>query len=172
MLYINLVFIYSIFGFLMESTIYKISNSNLKSGIFYGPYTFVYGFGVLASIIIYEFLEKKEFQKNKILKVIIYYIIFTVVLSLIELVGGNILHLVFNVDLWNYSSHFDSIGKYICVTNCFIWGALGTFNIYFIYPKLKKLFKKLPKYYTYILLVLFMIDFILTMINKCVLFLN
>ena len=166
MLYINLLFLYSIFGFLMESTIYKISGTNMKSGIFYGPYTFVYGFGVLASIIIYEFLEKKKFIKNNILKVIMYFIIFTVILSLIELIGGNILHLVFNVDLWNYSSHIDHIGKYICVTNCFIWGALGTFNIYFIYPKLKKVFKKLPHCYTYILLFLFSIDFIVTIINK------
>lgn len=153
-------------GFLMESTLYKIIGSRNQSGIFYGPYAFVYGFGALASILIYEFLEKKVTIKNKIFKVIMYFVIFTIILSLIELIGGNILHLIFNVDLWNYSSHADSIGKYICITNCLIWGVLGTFNIYFIYPKLKQVFKKLPKKYTYILLFLFAIDFVFTIINK------
>ena len=60
MLYINYLVIYSIFGFIMESTLYKIVNSSNHSGIFYGPYTFVYGFGVLISILIYQFLEKKD----------------------------------------------------------------------------------------------------------------
>ena len=49
MLYLNLLFAYSILGFIMESTLYKIVNSNMHSGIFYGPYTLVYGFGVLLS---------------------------------------------------------------------------------------------------------------------------
>ena len=166
MLNLNLFFIYSIMGFLMENTLYKITNSKMQSGIFYGPYTFVYGFGALISIFIYEFLEKRLEVKNKLVKVIIYFIIFTVILSLIELIGGYLLNLIFNKDLWNYSSHFDNIGKYICVTNSLIWGLLGTFNIYVIYPKLKKVFKKLPKKYTYILLLLFLIDLIFTIINK------
>ena len=150
----------------MESTIYKISKVNNKSGIFYGPYTFVYGFGVLISIIIYEFLEKKQAIKNKFFKLIMYYIIFTVILSLIEFTGGELLHFIFNVDLWNYSSHFDAIGKYICVTNSLIWGLLSTFNIYIIYPKVKKLLKKLPHIYTYILILAFMIHLIFTIITK------
>ena len=152
MLYLNYIFFYSILGFLMESTIYKIAKVNNKSGIFYGPYTFVYGFGVLASILIFEFLEKRTTLKNKLLKVIMYYIIFTVIMSLIEFIGGELLHLIFNQDLWNYSSHSDSLGKYICITNSLIWGALATFNIYVVYPKVKKLLKKLPHLYTYIFL--------------------
>ena len=166
MLYLNYIFFYSIFGFLMESTIYKITKVNNKSGIFYGPYTFVYGFGVLASILIFDFLEKRTTLKNKFLKLIMYYIIFTVIMSLIEFIGGELLHLIFNQDLWNYSSHADSIGKYICITNSLIWGVLSTFNIYIIYPKVKKILKKLPHIYTYIILLGFIIDLIFTIINK------
>ena len=166
MLYLNYIFFYSILGFLMESTIYKISNVNNKSGIFYGPYTFVYGFGVLASILIYEFLEKRTTLKNKLLKLIMYYLIFTVIMSLIEFIGGELLHLIFNQDLWNYSSHSDSLGKYICITNSLIWGLLATFNIYVIYPKVKKLLKKLPHIYTYIFILGFLIDLVFTIINK------
>ena len=166
MIYINYIFFYSILGFLMESTIYKISKVNNKSGIFYGPYTFVYGFGVLTSILIFEFLDYKISIKNKFVKLIIYYVIFTILMSLIEFIGGELLHLIFNVDLWNYSSHADAIGKYICITNSLIWGILATFNIYVLYPRIKKLLKKLPHIYTYILILGFLIDLVFTIITK------
>ena len=106
----------------MESTLYKITKSKNYSGIFFGPYTFVYGIGVLISIIIYEYLEKRVKIKNKFLKIIMYFLLFTIVLSFIEFIGGHLLHFIFHVDLWNYSNHHDSLGKYICVTNSLIWG--------------------------------------------------
>lgn len=169
MLYINYLFIYSIFGFLMESTVYKIGNQQRHSGIFYGPYTFVYGFGVLASILTYEFLERRIKNKNKFLKIVLYFFIFTILLTVIEYLGGNILNFIFHVDLWDYSNHKLCFGKYVCLTNAFIWGILGTFNIYFIYPKLKKCLKKVPSIYTYILLLIFLMDFFLTILMKVIL---
>ena len=153
----------------MESTLYKITKSKNYSGIFFGPYTFVYGIGVLISIIIYEYLEKRVKIKNKFLKIIMYFLLFTIVLSFIEFIGGHLLHFIFHVDLWNYSNHHDSLGKYICVTNSLIWGVLGTLNIYLVYPKIKKLLKKLPNIYTYLLLIAFSFDFFLTIMLKVVL---
>jgi len=169
MLNINYLFLYSIFGFIMESTIYKIGNQNKHSGIFYGPYTFVYGFGVLSSILIYEYLEKKLKSQNKILKLIIYFLIFTIILTLIEYLGGNILKLVFDIDMWDYSNYKFHFGKYICLTNALIWGVLGTFNIYFIYPKIKIILKKFPSIYTTWLLLIFSIDFFITIFIKIIL---
>jgi len=165
-LYINYIFVYSFFGFLIESTLYKITNSNKHSGIFYGPYTLVYGFGVLLSILVHEFFLNKIKFKSKILKIISYFIIFTILLSLVEYIGGNILNLVFDIDMWDYSNHKYHFGKYICLTNSLIWGVLGTLNIYFIYPKLKKVIKNIPSLYTYILLIIFFIDFLITIITK------
>lgn len=43
----NCLIFYSIVGFLLESTIYKIKGSKRHSGICYGPVTYVYGFGIL-----------------------------------------------------------------------------------------------------------------------------
>ena len=153
----------------MESTLYKITSSKMHSGIFYGPYTFIYGLGVLISIILYEFFEKRISIKNKILKFFFYFLLYTIVLSLVELVGGHLIRMIFSVDLWNYSSHVDAIGKYICVTNCLIWGILGTLNIYFVYPVFKRLLKKIPHIYTYVTLIIFTFDFIITIINKVIL---
>lgn len=150
----------------MESTLYKIINVGKHSGIFYGPYTLVYGFGVLSSILIHEFFLKKIKFKNKILKLHCYFLTFTIVLSLIELIGGNILNLVFKIDMWDYSNHRYHFGKYICLTNSLIWGVLGTLNIYFLYLKLTSFLKKVPSLYTYILLIIFLVDFIVTIVTK------
>ena len=59
--YINALYFFSLFGFILESTVYKISKSNRHSGIFYGPLTMVYGFGVLSLILI-----KKYFFDNAV----------------------------------------------------------------------------------------------------------
>ena len=169
MLYTNYLFVYSILGFIMESVIYKIGSSNKHSGIFYGPYTFVYGFGVLISILIYEYLEKKIKHKNKFLKIFLYFLIFTIILTLVEYIGGNILKIVFDVDMWDYSSKKYHFGKYICLFNSLIWGILGTINIYFLYPKLKKILPKLPSNYTISLLLIVLGDVFLTIFLKIIL---
>ena len=57
MYYFNLIIFYSLLGFILESVVYKISKSNEHSSIFYGPYTLVYGFGVLACILVFNFLK-------------------------------------------------------------------------------------------------------------------
>ena len=166
MLYFNYLVIYSVFGFLLESLVYKIGNMNTHSGILYGPYTFVYGFGVLASILIYENLDKYLKKKNKYLKVIIYFLFFTFILTLIEYLGGNILNYIFDIDMWDYSYKKFHFGKYICLSNAIIWGLLGTLNIYFIYPKLKKFLMKIPNIYSYIILGVILIDTLITLIIK------
>ena len=169
MLNINYLFFYSLMGFIMESVVYKIGDHNRHSGIFYGPYTLVYGFGVLSSILIYEYLEKRLKNKSKRIKIFLYFIIFTIVLTLIEYMGGNILNLIFSVDLWDYSNHLLNFGKYICLQNAIVWGILGTINIYYIYPKIKNYFKKLPHFYTIIILLIFSIDFFITIYTKIIL---
>ena len=54
--YINCLFLYSFLGFTLESEVYKINNSNRHSGIFYGPITEVYGFGIIALILLKKYL--------------------------------------------------------------------------------------------------------------------
>ena len=61
MYYINVLYFFSLIGFIIESTVYKINNSNRHSGICYGPFTYVYGFGVLALILLKKYcLDKLE----------------------------------------------------------------------------------------------------------------
>ena len=102
MYYINVLYFFSLIGFIIESTVYKINNSNRHSGIFYGPITMVYGFGVLALILIKKYFLDK-LNCNKYLKIIIVYITSFITLTFIEYLGGNILNILFDIDMWNYT---------------------------------------------------------------------
>ena len=112
MYYIKIFLLYSLLGFVMESTLFKIKLSKKHSGIFYGPMTAVYGVGIISI----ELLNKYFFKKikcSKILKLLIEFLTLTIILSLIEYIGGNVLNYLFDIDMWDYSNIKPNFGKYI-----------------------------------------------------------
>lgn len=165
MYYINCLYFYSLFGFILESTVYKISKSKRHSGIFYGPITMVYGFGVLNLIL----LKKYFFDKltcNKYLKLIIIFITCWITLTTIEWLGGNILYQLFNINMWNYSKKAFNFGKYICLELSLIWGILGTLFIYYLKDFFDKFIALFPKKLTLIIILINIIDTLLVFFNK------
>ena len=165
MYYTKLFLLYSLLGFIMESTLFKVIVVNKHSGIFYGPMTAVYGVGVLSI----ELLNKhffKRFKCNKILKLLIEFITLTIILSLIEYLGGNILNYLFDIDMWDYSDIKFNFGKYICLQNSIIWGVLGTIYIHIFKPFTDKILNQITIKETYLFLILFIMDTILVLINK------
>lgn len=165
MYYIKTFLLYSLLGFIMESTLYKVKLVNKHSGIFYGPITAVYGVGIISI----ELLNKYFFNKlkcNNILKIIIEFIILTFTLSLIEYLGGNILNYLFNIDMWNYSKMDYNFGKYICLQNSIIWGILGTCYIHIFKPFTDKIINQITSKSTYLFLSIFIVDTIIVLITK------
>lgn len=165
MYYTKLFLLYSLLGFVMESTLFKVKGVNKHSGIFYGPITAVYGVGIISI----ELLNKYFFKKikcHKILKLLIEFITLTIILSLIEYLGGNILNYLFDIDMWDYSNIKPNFGKYICLQNSIIWGILGTIYIHIFKPFTDKIINQINKKETYLFLTLFIIDTILVLINK------
>ena len=66
MYYINSFFLYSLLGFIVESTIFK--NTILKpSGVLNGPITLVYGVGGIVLLIVNKYIIDK-IKTNKIIK--------------------------------------------------------------------------------------------------------
>ena len=167
MYYFNLIIFYSLLGFILESVVYKINNSNSHSSIFYGPYTLVYGFGAFLSIITYNFLNK--FLDNSFFSYLIYYLILTTITTLIEYIGGHIIHYFFKIDKWNYSYNKFHFGKYICLKNSLFWGILTLFIIFNLHNFFNQnILLKIPKYVTKIIFVIFIIDLILVIKNKII----
>lgn len=163
--YINLVFLYSFLGFVLESVVYKISKSNNHSSIFYGPYTLVYGFGMLICILIYNKLN----LNNNILSYLIYYLIFLIITTLTEFIGGNIINYFLKIDKWNYTNHKYHFGKYICLDYAIYWGFISTFIVLKLHTFLSNnILKTIPVNTTYLIILIFIIDLILVIKNKIV----
>ncbi len=156
--YINFIFFYSVLGFLLESFYYKLHNAPLHSGIFIGPYNFIYGIAMISCYLLVTFLS---FPKTS-LSIIIYYFIFAFVTTIIEYIGGHFIHFLLEKDQWDYSSIPFHFGKYICLKNSLIWGLLVLICLFVLEPYFNLyILTTIPNSFTIFLLILFMIDFII-----------
>ena len=148
----------------MESTLYK--NTTLKpSGVLTGPVTLVYGLGGLTIILINKYILGK-IKTHKVLEVIIAFFIYAISLTLVELISGYLCNLIFDIDMWNYTSKKYNIGKYICLELVPIWGLLGVIITYIVKPFIDKVVKLVPKEATYFFYLILIIDFVITIITK------
>ena len=165
MYYINIFIIYSIFGYILESSISLISKGTFKSGIMYGPWTPIYGIGVIIILLLSKFLFK-NLHLNKKYEIIIVLITITIILTILEWIGGIGIEKLFHKTLWNYSNQRFHIGKYISLTASITWAISSIIVIYIINPIIKKIIYKIPFSITIIILLLFTIDLIYTIIKN------
>lgn len=162
MYYINYFFIFAILGHLIETVFVK----GFTSGILFGWWTPVYGIGVILILGIGKLIDKISLNKKVILKIGITYLLSMVILSLIELLGGYLIEWLFHQEFWNYENHKFHIGPYISLEMANIWGIASIFVLYVLKPVIDKLEVYIPKLVTYLLILLFSIDVILTVIYK------
>lgn len=149
----------------METFIYKIKNIKNFSGAFYGPITPIYGIGALIIIFLSNIIYNNK-KINKYLKPILLFLASVIILTLIEFIGGHLVHFLFNKDLWNYEDHRFNIGKYISLEIAFCWGIMSLIFIYILKPFMERFIKRIPKVATYIFILLFVIDVIISLIFK------
>ena len=163
--YVNSLYVYSFFGFVMESMVYKFKYLNMHSGIFYGPITEVYGFGVIALIILKKYLIDK-IKCNKYLKVFVTFILCAIILTLIEYIGGSTLNVIFDIDMWDYTKKEFNFGKYICLDLALIWGLFGTLYIYYVKRYVDKFIDLISFKATFLFVVINIVDTFFTLITK------
>lgn len=162
---INCFFIYSILGFIIEGIFTLIVSGHFSSGILYGPWTPVYGFGAILTIIISRKIFK-NMHKSRLIETVVTFIILTIVLTLIEWLGGILIENLFHETLWNYKHYKYNIGKYVALEMSLVWGIASILIIYFVKPIIDKLEEKIPKFITIILTILFIVDLITTTVIK------
>lgn len=165
MYYLNTFLIYSILGFLLETIRSFFVNSKFTSGILYGPWTPIYGLGIVLVILISNYLFS-HLHLSRWLETFITFIIITLVLTLLEWLGGVLIEKIFHVVFWDYSKEAFSIGKYISLSKSLIWGVGSIIFIYVLKPLLEGLIKHIPIPVTVILTLLMISDLILTIVNK------
>ena len=163
MYYVNIFFIFSFIGFLFENVLNIFTNDNFNSGVLYGPWTFIYGIGVLLMVIVYKFLQQFHLKKWK--EVVLFYIIITIVMTLVEFSGGMLIETIFHRTYWDYTNMRFNYGNYICLEVSLAWGLLATFITYLVLPFINKIEKKIPWFVSVGLIILFIVDIIFTLIN-------
>lgn len=161
MYYLNYFFIFSILGHILETFVYY----NGESGILFGWWTPVYGIGVVIILLIHRFLDN-HIKVKKFGKAICLFITSAIILSIIEAIGGYLIEWLFHTTFWDYSSYNWNIGKYAAVEMAFIWGCSSLLVIYFLKPLFDKIISKIPKYFTYILIILMILDLFFTLVIK------
>lgn len=157
MYYINCFFVYSILGFFFEHCVYLLMGHHGDSGILYGPWTPVYGVGILIIIAVSNFIFK-NLHSTKLLQTFVIFITVIVLLTTIELLGGFLIEKIFKVTFWDYSNLKFHLGKYIALEVSFAWGFLSLLVVYVIKPFLDKFIVSIPPFLTFFCLILFMID--------------
>lgn len=162
--YLKYFLVFSILGFIMESVVYKVSGSNSHSGVLLGPYTLVYGFGGIFVVLINNYFNK--IPMNNLLKLILLFICFTIICTLIEYIIGNLIHYIFDIDKWNYTKHKYHFGKYICLDLALTWGFLSLFIIKILKPFIDKLLMIIPTNATITILLILIIDLLYTLFTK------
>jgi len=158
MYYLNYFFLYSIIGHIIETVL------GYNSGILYGYWTPVYGIGVVIILFIFNKLKEKNLSNLRI--AFLLFIFSFLFLTIIEWIGGILIEKIFDKVFWNYSKLSLNIGKYIAIEISLIWG-IGSLIITFILKKYTDIIvKKIPKFITLILSILFIIDLICTILFK------
>ena len=89
-----------------------------------------------------------------------------ITLAVIEAIGGYLIKWIFNTELWDYTNHKFNIGKYTSLEMSLIWGLSSILLIYFIKPFVDKFVNKIPKFFSYMLITLLIIDLIATIVIK------
>lgn len=137
------IFIYfligSIFGVFYEEILHFIKHGywESRSGLLYGPFNPVYGFGVAVVIGIFG----KNIEKRK------WYILFfecALLGGIVEYVMNYCQELFFNTRSWDYSNHLWNINGRTTIPIMIFWGMLGVIVLKSIYLPISYYIEKIP----------------------------
>ena len=162
--YINIFLVYSILGFIVEHIIKYLFAPKMNSGVLFGPWVPIYGFGCCLVIIIMRFVFNR-IKTNRIIKIILVFLISMITLTTLEFIGGNLIELVTGKVFWDYSNQKYNFGHYISLEMALLWGVMSLVIVYILKPLFDKIIKKIPSGLTYLVLSLFIIDLVITFLK-------
>ncbi len=163
MYYINNFFIYAILGHIVETFFYTIGSG--ESGILYGWWTPVYGFGCIFILLMYDyFISERNFSKW--VENILIFLTGAIFLTLLEYIAGNLIEYFFDTVFWSYENLPLNIGKYISIEMALVWGVSSFILIRVLMPITNFIEEKIPKLLTWIFIILFLVDSVSTLYFK------
>ncbi|MCI8347158.1 MAG: putative ABC transporter permease [Bacilli bacterium] len=159
--YINSFLIYSMIGFIIETSLKFFLFKGMNNGIMYGPWIPVYGIGCIFIIMIMRFVFNR-ITVPRWLKLFLVFLLSAIILTIAELLGGLLIEKVFHKIFWDYRDMKFHIGPYISLEMALLWGVMSIVVIYLIKPIIDKIIEKVPGIITYLVLITFSIDLVFT----------
>lgn len=159
--YINLFFLNSFLGFLLETGLKTFFFPSMNNGILFGPWIPVYGFGASIIVVVSKFIFR-HFKFSKLWKTVFLFFSVFFLLSFLEWVGGIIIEHIFHKVFWDYSDQKFNLGPYISLGMSLIWGLFSIFLVFVILPIEEKIIKKIPKWFSILALLFIVLDFFIT----------
>lgn len=151
--YFLIFFIYSVLGWIMESTYVSIGQKKfVNRGFLIGPYCPIYGYGSLIMII---YLEQ---YKDNILTV---FILGIAICSFLEYITSYLMEKIFKARWWDYSDKKFNLNGRVCGKNALLFGIGGLIVIYLVHPIIETLISKLNNYLILILSIIFFVIYII-----------
>ena len=128
--YFFLFFLYSILGWIIESTYVGIIDKKfVNRGFLIGPYLPLYG---SSAIIMIFYLNQ---YKGNPLTV---FLLAMFVCTFLEYITSYIMEKIFKARWWDYTNQKFDINGRVCLKNSFLFGVLSLFLIYLIHPLIIK----------------------------------
>lgn len=163
--YLNLFFINSFLGFLLETGLKIFVFHGMNNGILFGPWIPVYGFGAVIIVIISKVIFHK-LKLSKLWKTIMLFFTVFFLLSLLEWLGGVVIEVLFHREFWSYRNQKYNLGPYISLGMSLLWGFIAILLVYVILPFEEKIIKKIPRWFSISAFFLIIIDFVFTCLVK------
>jgi uncharacterized membrane protein len=119
--------LYSFTGWIIE-VIYRSYTRKkfINPGFLYGPFVPVYGIGALFIVLLQQYISP--------LPLIIQFVIYTLILSAIEFITGEIFEYFFGLKLWDYSDTKFNIKGKVSLIFSLGWGVLAIGVSHFMHP--------------------------------------
>lgn len=163
--FIYLIF-YSVGGFILERIINLIFyGSWYDNSVLIGPYQPLYGFGILFTIIVYDFFYKQLINFKPIYKELCLLITAIFFTGLAEAITGYGFEYLFGVYLWNYGEFFPCKLEYICIYTTPLFGVLSYLVVRYIHPIFKRPLANVNNILYYLMAFIFTVDVVLTLIK-------
>lgn len=137
--FVLIVFIFSIgaiFGWCLEVVYRHFADKEKRwfnPGFCVGPWLPIYGTGLLTAFGI-TYLEDYIDVGNIVLEKILLFALMSLLMTLIELIAGEILLKYFNLRLWDYSNEKFNYKGFICLKFSFFWMLISAIYYFFIHP--------------------------------------
>lgn len=161
--YINNFYIFGFIGYIFELLQSLIFRHKFINNILFEPIKPIYGIGIVIIIII----EREIFNNLKISKkskLFLVFIVSFILLTLLEYLTGIILEKTIHKSLWNYRHFIFNIGRYISIEVSTLWGLISVLFVGIIQKKTDKFTKKIPVWFSNIMLIITITDILLTLI--------